>query len=90
MFHQCIAREASSGGTNTTIKSLNYAPGPLDTEMQKEIREIMPECELRNAFIKMKAEESLIQPDASALKLMNILRVNEFTNGAHIDFYDCE
>ena len=37
MLYRVIAEENKSEGD--TVRVLNYAPGPLDTEMQREIRE---------------------------------------------------
>lgn len=38
MFHKVLAEEQKSTPENG-IKVLNYAPGPLDTDMQTQIRE---------------------------------------------------
>lgn len=39
------------------VKTLNYAPGPLDTEMQRELRESDTlDAGARDMFAKMKAE----------------------------------
>jgi sepiapterin reductase len=37
MFHQVLAEEHKN--SKSGVKVLNYAPGPLDTDMQKDIRE---------------------------------------------------
>ncbi len=37
MFHKVLAEEHKV--KNSGVKVLNYAPGPLDTDMQKQIRE---------------------------------------------------
>ena len=36
MFHKTVAAEQKD---KATFRVLNYAPGPLDTDMQREIRE---------------------------------------------------
>jgi hypothetical protein len=39
------------------VKTLNYAPGPLDTDMQRELRESDTlDAGARDMFAKMKAE----------------------------------
>lgn len=37
MFHKVLAEEHKE--KNSGVKVVNYAPGPLDTDMQKQIRE---------------------------------------------------
>ena len=82
MFHKSIALE------NPDCRVLNYAPGPLDTRMQHEIRTKMPDCALKIQFIDLNTNKKLIQPKDSAQKLVMLLAQNEFDNGAHVDFYD--
>jgi hypothetical protein len=57
--------------------------------MQKEIREgAEVHEETRKMFIEMKANDTLVKPDDSALKLVNILTAGTFVSGSHIDYYD--
>jgi len=44
MFFRVLALEDSS------IRVLNYAPGPCETDMQKEIRETSGDLEIRKIF----------------------------------------
>eukprot|EP01041_Mallomonas_annulata_P013799 gene13799-29342_t len=86
MYAKVLAQELKS---NTTFKILNYAPGPLDTEMQREIRE----CETadqntRDYFQKMFESGQLVNCDHSAQKLVDILEKDTFDSGAHIDYFD--
>ena len=67
---------------------LNYAPGPLDTDMQAAIREDMPNSRVKDIFVDMKKAGTLVKPDESAMKLLRILESNNFTTGDHIDYYD--
>ncbi|KYQ94257.1 hypothetical protein DLAC_04554 [Tieghemostelium lacteum] len=85
MLFQCIADEYKS---NSKIKSLNYAPGPMDTDMQKQIREHTADESTRNYFIELKNSGKLVNANASASKLSNLLYENTFTSGAHIDYFD--
>lgn len=70
-------------------KTLNYAPGPLDTDMQTELRESdtihQPTKEWSVDAFK---EGKLVTPEASAAKCIKILQENRFESGAHIDYYD--
>jgi sepiapterin reductase len=82
MFHRTIAIE------DPKIRVLNYAPGPMDTDMQAQIRKEMPQVELKEAFVSMHNEGKLVDPAASAKKLLSIIEQNTFDNGSHIDYFD--
>lgn len=70
------------------IRVLSYAPGPLDTAMQKEARTKTCDDRLRNSFAAMFAEDQLLTCEVSCAKLMALLLKDEFKTGAHVDFYD--
>ncbi|XP_053181717.1 sepiapterin reductase b [Scomber japonicus] len=57
------------------VKVLSYSPGPLDTEMQKDILRLTG---IRNNVFPCKE---------SAAKLMKVLLDDEFTSGSHLDFF---
>ncbi|XP_029296188.1 sepiapterin reductase b [Cottoperca gobio] len=58
------------------IKVLSYSPGPMDTEMQKDI--------LRLTGV----NNHPLPCQESVGKLMKLLLDNDFSSGAHIDFFD--
>lgn len=70
------------------ILVLNYAPGPLDTAMQLEARTKTGDPELQTMFQTMHAEGRLLSCDQTLDRLIEILNVNRFDSGAHIDYYD--
>ncbi|XP_067884773.1 sepiapterin reductase-like [Heterodontus francisci] len=70
------------------VRVLNYAPGPLDTDMQKQARSETADPELRQTFTSMHQEGQLIDCHESARKLLNIVARDEFESGSHIDYYD--
>ncbi|KAM8940448.1 sepiapterin reductase [Pelodytes ibericus] len=72
----------------TDIRVLNYAPGPLDTDMQKEIRASSADPEVRLHFTDMKNSSTLIDSKVSARKMVQILQTDSYESGAHVDFYD--
>eukprot|EP00158_Paraphelidium_tribonemae_P001088 Partr_v1_DN23963_c0_g1_i1_m49010 putative sepiapterin reductase (7,8-dihydrobiopterin NADP oxidoreductase) len=83
MLHRCVAAEMPQ------VRVLNYAPGPLDTDMQREIREKMPaESELRKQFVDMHDQGKLVHPRDSASKLWQIIQSDTYSNGDHIDYFD--
>ena len=79
-YHATMANEISSD----TLKILNYAPGPLETDMVTEIRSA-PKLDkgLRPGF-----EKKLIEPLDSAAKLTKLVLKGEYQSGAHVDYYD--
>lgn len=70
------------------IRVLNYAPGPLDTDMQLEARSKSGDAVLRKSFNEMFTQGQLLSCEESCSKLMKLLMENSYTSGAHVDFYD--
>lgn len=89
MFHKTLAEELKVSNINRTVKVLNYAPGPLDTNMQKEIREgKLVDKNTQEFFQNMKKENQLVDPLESATKLITTLLSRPFENGDHLDYFD--
>ena len=82
MFLKCVAID------HTNVKTLNYAPGPLDTDMGKEMRDKNHSEETRKFFTELFNNGTIIDPFDSATKLLKLLQNSEFNSGAHIDYYD--
>ncbi|KAM4706859.1 sepiapterin reductase [Discoglossus pictus] len=70
------------------IRVLNYAPGPLDTDMQTQVRNETADPKLRNVFIDMKNSGKLVDCQVSAKKMLDILQADTYNSGEHIDFFD--
>ncbi|XP_077399243.1 sepiapterin reductase-like [Vanacampus margaritifer] len=70
------------------LRVLNYAPGPLDTDMQLIARTQTGELGLRKTFSDMFDEGQLITCEASCAKMMKLLLEDKYTSGEHVDFYD--
>jgi sepiapterin reductase len=101
MFMRVLAEEqaaaqrggGSEGGggerPGPSVKVLNYAPGPLDTDMQLALR-TAPELDeaSRKVFSHMKEESKLVDPVVSATKLARLVIEDLFESGSHVDFYD--
>lgn len=93
MFLQGVVREQQlreeRNPSCKKLRVLNYAPGPLDTDMQKEIREIETvDKALQAVFVQMEQDHTLVSPDASADKLTKLLVEKTFTTGQHVDYFD--
>jgi sepiapterin reductase len=88
MLHAVVAdEEAGDGG----VGALNYAPGPMDTAMQAEIRGC-PHTHgpTREFFQEMAAKGTYVDTHASAAKCVRVLLAGRFKSGQHLDFYDDE
>ncbi|XP_051749639.1 sepiapterin reductase a isoform X1 [Ctenopharyngodon idella] len=70
------------------LRVLNYAPGPLDTDMQLQARSSSADDSLRNTFSVMHAQGQLLTCDQSISKLMTVLLDDKYPSGAHLDYYD--
>ncbi|NXY71863.1 SPRE reductase, partial [Glareola pratincola] len=70
------------------VRVLNYAPGPLDTDMQLLARTKTGDPEMRQYFQSLQESGQLIDCTVSAQKLVNLLEEDTFSSGAHVDFYD--
>nr|XP_006126931.1 sepiapterin reductase [Pelodiscus sinensis] len=69
------------------VRVINYAPGPLDTEMQQLARTKSGDPEIRQQFLNMKNSGQLVDCSLSAQKLVSLLLEDMFDSGAHVDFY---
>ncbi|CAO3642639.1 unnamed protein product [Cunninghamella echinulata] len=72
----------------TDVRTLSYAPGPLDNEMQKSVRETLGDPEQAILYTDMANKGNLVKMDDSVLKLIKLLQENTYSSGAHIDYYD--
>ncbi|XP_075413072.1 sepiapterin reductase [Tenrec ecaudatus] len=71
-----------------SVRVLNYAPGPLDTDMQRVARETSVDPEVRKKLQTLKTKGELVDCAMSAQKLLSLLQKDAFLSGTHIDFYD--
>lgn len=97
MYHSTLAAEqrlkwqdVESSKGSREIKVLNYAPGPLDTNMQATIRTAeQNDASLGTVYTDMKHQNLLLDPLVSAEKLLLLLNTpGSFESGEHVDYYD--
>ncbi|XP_069111569.1 sepiapterin reductase-like [Argopecten irradians] len=82
MFFRVMAVE------NPSIRVLNYAPGPCETDMQRACREDTLDRTTRDMFQAMHTEGNTLDCDTSINKLVELLQQDQYDSGAHIDFFD--
>ncbi|CAI5722215.1 unnamed protein product [Hyaloperonospora brassicae] len=88
MHHRVLATEQAAKGK---VRVLQYSPGPMDTGMQKTIRESpRVDPELRTQFVDMKVRETLIPPAKSSERGVRLAISGEYETGAHVDYYDLD
>ena len=77
-FHVALAQEGTE-----RLRVLNYAPGPMKTDMTKEL--------MNNPATHEDARPSppLLDPLESARVLMQLLDEDAYAQGAHVDYFDC-
>lgn len=81
IFFETLSKE------DPDVRVLNYAPGPLDTDMQTQCRQCK-DPELRKVFTEMKETGKLLSCEQSVTKMIKLLEVNSFISGKHIDYND--
>ncbi|CEG41276.1 sepiapterin reductase [Plasmopara halstedii] len=86
MHHRVIATEQAAGNK---VQVLQYSPGPMDTEMQRTIRESPNvDTELQTKFREMKANGELVPTAQSSLRCVKLAINGNFESGAHVDYCD--
>jgi len=81
---------AVEDGENGILRVVNYGPGVLDTDMQKDVRTKVGDEGTKKFFQSLADEGKLIPPAESARKLFWLVTDNKFENGAHIDYWDLD
>jgi len=84
MLYSVVALEEDAHN----IKTLSYAPGPCDTDMQTTLRTTLADTEMREIYSNMHKNGQLVEPGATARVLMKVLLENKFVSGSHVDYYD--
>ncbi|KAG7356623.1 peptidase C69 family protein [Nitzschia inconspicua] len=85
-YHTLLAKEEQQTSLDqwTTIKTLNYAPGPLETDMTTSLRN----SESLDSNLQKNFDKQLLNVNDSAWKLIRLLDSNDFDSGAHVDYFD--
>ncbi|XP_075711771.1 sepiapterin reductase [Rhinoderma darwinii] len=70
------------------VRVLSYSPGPLDTEMQAQVRTQTADAELRQLFINLKNDGKLVDIEVSARRMLDVIQADAYKSGDHVDVYD--
>lgn len=89
MFHAVMGKEEEDSEHH--IKVLNYAPGPVESEMTHNLSESDElDSDVSSFFKTSLVEKTLIQPDVTANRLLDLVMTDNYKNGQHVDFYDLD
>ncbi|XP_072177508.1 sepiapterin reductase-like [Diadema setosum] len=69
---------------------LNYAPGPVETDMFQRMSTKSADDGLRKSLVGLVTSQKVLKPDQTAAKLVRLLEEDTFESGAHIDYFDFE
>ena len=84
MYFRVLALEESSGKTLV----LNYAPGVIDTQMTLQVQSQSHDPGLAAAFKEQRESKSMLTPQQTVLKFIQVLQEKKFKSGDHVDYRD--
>lgn len=84
MYLKVLAKDADTN----SVKVLNWAPGPMQTTMIDEVIDTLCDAPTAGYYSKMRDDGKLVEPAASALKLVEVINTDTYTSGDHLDYYD--
>lgn len=82
MFFRVLAEE------NPTINVLNYAPGPVDTDMVSEVITSTGDASVQDMFVNLKKTGTILTVDQTTRRIMEVMENGKFESGQHVDYYD--
>lgn len=84
MFTRCAGEEQR--GESNEVRVLSVAPGVVDTDMQRRIRETDADLfRERDRFVKLKQSGKLTRPEEAADKVLRVLFDDRYPNGSVLD-----
>lgn len=85
MFFRNLAEEERS---DKNLQILNYAPGPVDTDMLSSVAERTISDGMRQFVKDGKQSGAVLTTDQTTKRLIGILEAGTYESGAHIDYFD--
>lgn len=86
MYFRTLALEEKESDPLLTV--LNYAPGPVQTEMTNEVENNAVASDVREIFKTMRVDKTILQPIDTVNKFIQVIETGDYESGAHIDYYD--
>ncbi|KAM8873268.1 sepiapterin reductase a [Synchiropus picturatus] len=70
------------------VRVLNYAPGPLDTDMMVTAKTMTADPGLKDLCIDLTENRKLLTCETSCAKMLKLLLEDSYASGAHVDVFD--
>lgn len=85
MFFRVLAEEEKD---DESLVILNYAPGPVDTDMLANVATETLSAGFRDFIADGKKTGAVLTTEQTTAKLIEILEKGEYKNGDHVDYFD--
>lgn len=82
LFVQVFALE------NPDVNVLNYAPGPVDTNMFRMVCETIADSKAKKMYNEMKEKKTVLTTEQTINRLVQILKERKYNSADHVDYYD--
>lgn len=73
---------------NPDVNVLSYAPGPVETDMFHTVCENMVDPEAKKKFNELRTMKTVLTPEQTVNRLVQILRECKYKSADHVDYYD--
>ncbi|XP_011171986.1 sepiapterin reductase isoform X1 [Solenopsis invicta] len=73
---------------NPDVNVLNYAPGPVDTDMFAMVCEKLVDAETKKLFNEMREKKTVLTTEQTVNRLVEILKEQKYNSADHVDYYD--
>lgn len=67
---------------------LNYAPGPVDTDMFRMYCETIVDPQAKKTYNEMREKKTVLTTEQTINRLVQILKERKYNSADHVDYYD--
>lgn len=82
MFFRVLAEESKD------VLVLNYAPGPVETDMTIDAQQNSVADETSDMFKKLRDQGTILTTDQTTKRFLEVIAKGNYKSGDHVDFYD--
>lgn len=73
---------------NPDVNVLNYAPGPVDTDLFKIVCETIADPKAKKLYNEMREKKTVLTAEQTVNRLVQILKECKYNSADHVDYYD--
>ncbi|CAO1302754.1 unnamed protein product [Diamesa serratosioi] len=84
MYFKVLAEEEK----NNNVLVLNYAPGPVETDMVADVQNRSSDNDLVSYFKGIRDDKTILTTGQTTIRLLNLIAKGNYETGAHVDYYD--